>query len=167
MFRRGPAKVIGFPDDVRERVEVLILHHLRAGQYDGSWTDSAVRRFHREMEPFLGDLLDLSRADVTSKRPGKRARCLRMIKELELRIEALAQEDAKPKPLPAGLGNLLMQALELPPGKHLAELRQRLEALCEAGELEGGREAEYYVTVTRARGLMDGIVIRPPRGFEG
>lgn len=164
MLRRGPAQRIGFPPEVRERVEVLVLHHLRPGQYDGSWTDSAVRRFHREMEPFLGDLLDLSRADVTSKRPGKRARCLRMIKELELRIETLAREDARPKPLPPGLGNLLMEALALPPGKHLAELRARLEALCEAGELEGGHDAEYYVAAVRERGLLEGLEIRPPRG---
>ena len=165
MFRRGPARRIGFPPPLRERVELLILHHLRAGQYDGSWTDSAVRRFHREMEPFLTDLLDLSRADVTSKRPGKRARCLRMIKELEQRMETLAQEDARPRPLPPGLGNLLMGGLELPPGKHLAELRERLEALIERGELEGGREAEYYVDAVRQRGLLEGLVIRPPRGF--
>ncbi|MCX4246168.1 HD domain-containing protein [Paraliomyxa miuraensis] len=165
MFRRGPVRRIGFPPQLRERVELLILHHLRAGQYDGSWTDGAVRRFHREMEPFLVDLLDLSRADVTSKRPGKRARCLRMIKELEQRIETLAQEDARPRPLPPGLGNLLMEALELPPGKHLAELRGRLEALCEGGELEGGREAEYYVEAVRARGLLEGLEIQPPRGW--
>lgn len=165
MFRRGPARAIGFPEAERERIELLILHHLRSGQYEPSWSDSAVRRFHREMEPFLGDLLDLSRADVTSKRPGKRARCLRSIKELELRIEALAKEDAKPKPLPAGLGNELMRALSLPPGKHLAELRQRLEALCEAGEIEGGREASYYVEQAQTRDLMDGITIRTPRGI--
>jgi poly(A) polymerase len=165
MFRRGPVQRIGFPPELRERVELLVLHHLRPGQYDGSWTDSAVRRFHREMEPFLGDLLDLSRADVTSKRPGKRARCLRMIKELEQRMEALAQEDARPKPLPPGLGNLLMGALALPPGKHLAELRARLEALCSEGRIEGGREPEYYVAVVREQGLLDGLEIRPPRGL--
>jgi poly(A) polymerase len=165
MFRRGVVHRIGFPDELRQRVEVLILHHLRPGQYDGSWTDSAVRRFHRDMEPFLGDLLDLGRADVTSKRPGKRARCLRMMSELARRIEALAAEDAKPKPLPPGLGNTLMEALGLPPGKHLAELRSRLEALFEKGEVEGGREADYYLAVVRDRNLMDGIEIRPPRGF--
>jgi poly(A) polymerase len=166
MFRRGPALRIGFPPDLRERIELLVLHHLRPGQYDGSWTDGAVRRFHREMEPFLTDLLDLSRADVTSKRPGKRARCLRMIKELEQRIEDLARDDARPRPLPAGLGNALMDALGLPPGKHLAELRARLEALCEQGELEGGRDAEHYVAAVRERGLLEGLEIRPPRGLR-
>src|SRR5688572_27184296 len=122
MFRRGVVKRIAFPNGMQKLVELLIRHHLRAGQYDGTWTDAAVRRFHREMEPFLQDLLDLSRADVTSKRPGKRMRCLEMISELQTRIEALAAEDARPKPLPPGLGNVLMHALGLPPGKHIGEL---------------------------------------------
>jgi poly(A) polymerase len=117
------------------------------------------------MEPFLRDLLDLSRADVTSKRPGKRARCLRLITDLARHIERLEADDNRPKPLPAGLGNALMQGLELPPGKHIGELRERLEALFEAGEIEGGREPEYYLGVVRTRGLLDGIAVRPPRGF--
>lgn len=166
MFRRGPVKRIGFPADIRKTVEDLIRHHLRPGQYDGSWSDSAVRRFHRDMEPILVDLLDLGRADVTSKRPGKRARCLRFISELATRIETLAEEDARPKPLPPGLGNTLMQGLELPPGKHLAILRQRLEQLYDAGEIEGGREADYYLEQVRSRDLLEGIPITPPRGFD-
>lgn len=165
MFRRGVVKRIGFPPDMRKLVELLIRHHLRAGQYDGSWTDSAVRRFHREMEPFLRDLLDLSRADVTSKRPGKRARCLRLITELARRIECLEAEDHKPKPLPPGLGNALMHGMALPPGKHIGELRERLQALFEADEIEGGREPDYYLEIVRARDLLQGIEIRPPRGF--
>ena len=166
MFRRGPARRIGFPPDERKLVEELIRHHLRPGQYDGSWTDAAVRRFHREMEPFLRDLLDLGRADVTSKRPGKRARCLRYISELAKRIRDLEAEDAKPKPLPAGLGNALMEGLALPPGKHIGELRARLEALFEKGEVEGGRDPEYYLDIVRTQGLLDGIEVKPPRGFD-
>lgn len=166
MFRRGVVRRVGFPEPVRERVELLIRHHLRAGQYDGSWTDSAVRRFHREMEPFLQDLLDLSRADVTSKRPGKRMRCLRLISELQRRMEALAAEDATPAPLPAGLGNLLMKGLSLPPGKHIGELRERLQALVESGEISGGLPAEDYLDIVRERGLLEGLSIRPPRGFS-
>ena len=33
---------------MRDAVRFLILHHLRASQYSGDWTDSAVRRFGRE-----------------------------------------------------------------------------------------------------------------------
>jgi poly(A) polymerase len=166
MFRRGPAKRITFPKAVRSRVEELIRYHLRPGQYERSWTDSAVRRFDKEMGDCLRDLLDLSRADITSKRPGKRQACLRQISALAKRIEELRELDAKPKPLPPGLGNHLMSALELPPGKHLALLRGRLEALFEAGEIEGGREAEYYVNLVRERDLLAGIEIQTPRGFK-
>ncbi|MBC8067647.1 MAG: HD domain-containing protein, partial [Deltaproteobacteria bacterium] len=105
MFKRGPLRRIGFPTEIGETVGTLILHHLRPGQYDGTWSDAAVRRFHREMEPWLRDLLDLSRADVTSKRPGKRMRCLRGISDLSKRMRALEEQDAEVKPLPPGLGN--------------------------------------------------------------
>ncbi len=165
MFRRGPAKRIGFPAELRERVELLILYHLRAGQYDGSWTDAAVRRFAHEMGPLLTDLLDLSRADVTSKRPGKRERCLVLISELARRIRDLQAQDAIVPPLPPGLGNLLMEALGLPPGKHIGALRDNLEALCTSGEIEARQEPAYYVEVVRARGLADGLQITPPRSM--
>lgn len=167
MFRRGPARRIGFPPEVRSRVEELILHHLRAGQYDGSWTDSAVRRFAAEMGECLRDLLDLSRADVTSKRPGKRQRCLEQISELARRIRAIQEEDARVPPLPPGVGNALMIAFALPPGKHIGALRERLEALCEAGSLPGGEMAEFYVEAARRLGLVEGLAITPPRGLEG
>ena len=154
MFSRGPARRIGFPPAEREAVAELIRFHLRPGQYDESWTDSAVRRFAREVGPQLADLLNLSRADVTSKRPGKRKRALQRISELGRRIRALEAEDRKPRPLPSGLGNTLMGALGLPPGKVIGQLRARLQALFEAGEIEGGREPEYYVEQVRARGLL-------------
>ena len=131
MFRRGPARRIGFPGPEREAIGELIRFHLRPGQYDGGWTDSAVRRFAREVEPHLGDLLNLSRADITSRRPGKRKRCLYRISELARRIRALEAEDAKPKPLPAGLGHALMQAFDLAPGREIGQLRARLAATLE------------------------------------
>lgn len=165
MFRRGPAKRIGFPPELRERVELLILYHLRAGQYDGSWTDSAVRRFAHEMGPVLTDLLDLSRADVTSKRPGKRQRCMHMISELARRIREIEAQDAQVPPLPAGVGNLLMTALGLPPGKHIGALRDQLAALCTAGEIEARQEPGYYVEVVRSRGLAEGLQVVAPCGL--
>ncbi|MBK9753274.1 MAG: HDIG domain-containing protein [Nannocystis sp.] len=167
MFRRGPAKRIGFPEELRERIELLILYHLRGGQYDGGWTDSAVRRFAHEMGPVLTDLLDLSRADVTSKRPGKRQRCLTLISELARRIREIEEQDARVPPLPPGLGNLLMTALGLPPGKHIGALREQLELMCSAGEIEARQEPAYYVEVVRSRRLAEGLQVVAPRGLAG
>lgn len=165
MFRKGPAKRIGFPAEIRQRVEDLIRFHLRPGQYESSWTDAAVRRFAKDMGPALRDALDLSRADITSKRPGRRRHCLRQISELSKRIVALAEADAVPKALPAGLGHALMSELGLPPGKHLGDLRAELEAMCEAGEIERGRDAAYYVQIVADRALHENVEIRVPKNL--
>ncbi len=130
---------------LRKEIRFLVLHHLRASQYDGSWTDSAVRRFSREMGPYLGDLLCLSRADITTKRPEKKRRGIGMINELSERIAVLAVEDARVPPLPKGVGDDLMKTFGLPPSKLVGDMKRALEVAIEAGEIESHRESGYYV----------------------
>jgi poly(A) polymerase len=132
-------------ESLRAEIRFLVLHHLRASQYDGNWTDSAVRRFAREIGPYLEDLLCLSRADITTKRPEKKRRGVAMIDELAGRITQLAAEDAKTPALPKGVGNDLMTTFALPPSRLVGEVKRALEAAVDAGELEPGRESEYYV----------------------
>lgn len=150
MFKKRVARRLGFEGELYERVHYLILHHLRASQYDGSWTDSAVRRFAREMGPGLKDLLDLSRADITTKRPEKKKRGLRQISELGKRIKALAELDAKVAPLPKGLGTAITEAFGVPPSKRLGELRSELERRCSEGALEAGRDIAFYIAYMTA-----------------
>lgn len=132
-------------EPLRGSIRFLVLHHLRASQYDGSWTDSAVRRFAREIGPHLDDLLCLSRADITTKRPEKKRRGIGYINELAERITALAAEDAKLPPLPSGVGTEIMAAFGIPPSKKLGDIKRALEAAVEAGELPGQQEAAFYV----------------------
>jgi poly(A) polymerase len=139
------ARRFAFEKPARGKVRFLILHHLRANQYDGSWTDSAVRRFAREMELHLDDLLDLSRADITSKRPGRREEALRSISNLSQRIVKLREEDAIQPPLPTGIGNVIMEHFALAPSRQIGDLKNALEAAIDAGELEPRREAAYYL----------------------
>ena len=145
MFRKRVSARLGFEGDLHERVHFLILHHLRASQYDHGWTDSAVRRFAREMDDGLTDLLDLSRADITTKRPERKKRGLRQISELAQRIERLRAEDAKVPPLPKGVGDAIMARFDLPASRRIGELKQRLEAEVAAGALEPQREFDYYL----------------------
>ncbi len=134
-----------FERDMARKVRFLIKHHLRSNQYSDQWTDSAVRRFAREMEEHLTDLLDLSRADITSKRPGRRQSLLRQISELQSRVERLREADAVLPPLPGGIGNALMSHFGLPPSRRVGELKHELEAAIERGELEPRREDAYYL----------------------
>jgi poly(A) polymerase len=138
-------KRFNFERGTKHKLRWLILHHLRPGQYESSWTDSAVRRFGRELDEHLQDLLDLSRADITSARPGKRQAALQNISELQQRIAKLREEDAIQPPLPTGIGNVIMEHFGLPPSRQIGDLKKELERLVDSGELEARRESEYYL----------------------
>jgi poly(A) polymerase len=145
-----------FARDERQTIRFLVKHHLRTNQYGDQWSDSAVRRFHREMGPHMTDLLDLSRADITSKRPGRRKQLLEQISALADRVEQLSEEDAKLPPLPSGVGNAIMSAFEIPPSRLIGELKRALEQAIEQGSIEPRREDAYYVAYIARQGLVPG-----------
>ena len=148
------ARRLGFDKPERQKIRFLILHHLRANAYEPGWTDAAVRRFDLEMGDGLEELLDLSRADVTSRRPGRRQEAVSNIHALKERILAIRELDARVPPLPPGLGNAIMEAFALPPSKRIGDLRKLCEEAVERGELEERREADYYVAYLRASGQI-------------
>jgi poly(A) polymerase len=151
MFDKIDRRVPLFTRDeaLRTAVRFLILHHLRASQYDASWTDSAVRRFAKEMGDTLDDVLNLSRADITTKRPEKKRRGLRQISELAERVRAVAADDAKVPPLPSGIGDAIMSSFGIPPSRKVGEMKRVLEAAVECGEVPSGQEAEVYLEFIR------------------
>jgi poly(A) polymerase len=147
------ARRLQFDREARQRIRFLIYHHLRANAYQDSWTDSAVRRFDHEMGHYLDELVELSLADVTSRRPGRRQEAAENIDALVRRIHGVRELDAKVPPLPPGLGNAFMQAFKLEAGRRIGELRKMCEEAIERGELEERREADYYVAFLRGRGV--------------
>lgn len=148
---------LGFEREDRRAVKFLIRHHLRSNQYSDQWTDSAVRRFHREMLPHLVDLLDLSRADITSKRPGRRRQILEQISALSDRMDKLVEEDSRLPPLPGGVGTAIMDAFALAPSRLIGDLKRHLEAAVESGALEARREDAYYVAHLAGSGMIPGL----------
>lgn len=132
---------------LRETVRFLVLHHLRANQYDPNWTDSAVRRFARELGAHLDDLLCLARADITTKRPEKKRKGLNQIEELAGRISSLAAEDAKLPPLPTGIGDAVMKHFGIPPSRKIGEIKKMLEDAIASGEIEERLPCEDYLAI--------------------
>jgi poly(A) polymerase len=130
---------------LKETVRFLILHHLRANQYSPDWTDSAVRRFARELGEHLDDLLCLARADITTKRPEKKRRGLQQIEELQQRIGQLAAEDALVPPLPSGIGDAIMRTFGLPPSRKVGEVKRLLDEAVAAGDVAPHQPAEAYL----------------------
>ena len=150
----GPiARRLGFARDERQRVASLILHHLRANAYEAEWTDAAVRRFDHEMGELLDDLIELSRADVTSARPGRKQEAARNIEALLQRILAVRALDARVPPLPPGVGDAIMAAFHIPPSRRVGELRKLCEEAIRRGELAERQPAEYYVDFLRRQGI--------------
>lgn len=145
MFKRKVGTRLGFEGELGERVHFLILHHLRPSQYEESWTDAAVRRFYKQMGEGLKDLLDLGRADITTKRPAKKKRGIQNIADLKKRVVALQKEDAQVKPLPKGLGLAISERFGVPPSKRLGELMTELEQCAYGGEVEFQRDFEHYL----------------------
>ncbi|MDQ3339764.1 MAG: HD domain-containing protein [Myxococcota bacterium] len=146
-----------FARDERQTIRFLVKHHLRTNQYSEQWTDSAVRRFHRELGPHMTDLLDLSRADITSKRPGRRKMLLEQISALSDRVLVLVEADAKLPPLPGGVGNAIMTAFEIPPSRLIGDLKRALEGAIERGEIEARREDAYYVAYIARQNLVPNV----------
>jgi poly(A) polymerase len=156
------ARRFGFDKPMKQKIRFLILHHLRANQYSDGWTESAVRRFDREMGEHLGDLLDLSRADITSKRPGRRQELLRQIHDLAERIERLRELDAKQPPLPTGLGTSISTRFGIPPSRRIGDLKKALEEAVDRGELEERRDDDYYLDWLAKSGLLADVTPSAP-----
>jgi poly(A) polymerase len=142
---------------LKETVRFLVLHHLRANQYSPDWTDSAVRRFARDLGVHLEDLFCLARADITTKRPEKKRRGLQQIEELSQRVAKLAAEDAELPPLPSGIGDEIMRAFGLPPSRKIGDVKRLLEQAVVAGEVAARQEANAYVEFVRANRERFGI----------
>jgi len=137
-------------------VSRLVELHLRFHGYGGGdWTDSAVRRFAREMGGGLCDLLDLSRADITTKRPERKRRGLESISELALRVRTIQEMDAKVPPLPKGVGTALSARFNIPPSPRLGELMKVLKSAVEEGRIDAQREADYYLDWVVAEKLIE------------
>jgi len=124
-----------YDHDLIQRVTRLVGMHQRINNYEGDWTDGAVRRFMREAEDALDDLFLLSRADLTTRREDKRRAALRRLAELRERCDAImAQEDVAKLRSPLD-GNELMALFDRRPGPWIKPIKEHLLGLVIDGQL--------------------------------
>ncbi len=117
------------------KVGKLIELHLRGGLYDDDWTDGAVRRFIREADEVLPELLELTRADLTTGNQQKVTAGRERVDRLAARIADLqAQAEVAKMHSPLD-GNELMAMFNRPPGRWIAPLKDYLLGLVLDGNL--------------------------------
>jgi poly(A) polymerase len=152
------AKRFPFPPHAVAHIRFLISAHLRASAYDASWTDSAVRRFYKDCGKYLNDLIDLTRADITSRYEDKIRKGFEQLDALVLRINELVTEDSKPKALPKGLGNALISRFNIVPGPGLGRLMKQLQDCVESGKISALADFEYYLSYVENTAQLFNII---------
>jgi poly(A) polymerase len=133
---RPRMRELGYEKTMVREVSQLVFLSGRFKGYTNGWTDAAVRRYARDAGPLLGDLNALVRSDCTSRNP-KRVRALHeALDDLELRIGALAREDARRAERPEIDGAAVMEHLGIDPGPDVGVAMKFLLTLKrESGEL--------------------------------
>lgn len=124
-------KALRYEKQVVKDVARLVELHLRFHGYgDGTWTDSAVRRYVTDAGPLLERLHRLTRADCTTRNRRKAQRLSDAYTDLEHRIAALQEQEELDAVRPDLDGTQIMAVLGIGPGrdvgrayKHLLELR--------------------------------------------
>ncbi|HET7725268.1 MAG TPA: CCA tRNA nucleotidyltransferase [Propionibacteriaceae bacterium] len=105
-----------YSKDVVDSVALLVELHLRFHGYgEGTWTDSAVRRYVRDAGPELERLHILTRSDCTTRNQAKADRLRRAYEELEWRIDELAAAEELDAMRPDLNGNEIMRVLGIGP----------------------------------------------------
>jgi poly(A) polymerase len=124
-------KALRFDSATTKDVARLVELHLRFHGYgEGTWTDSAVRRYVVDAGPLLPRLHRLTRSDSTTRNARRAARLSAAYDDLEERIERLSEQEELKAVRPDLDGNEIMAALGIGPGRevglayqHLLELR--------------------------------------------
>ncbi len=112
---------LGYPRKFVTQVACLVQLSGRTHGFDDTWTDAALRRVAVDAGGLLDDLLDLSRADCTSRRPGRREEVLAHVDAVAARLADVVQRDAQRSIRPALNGDEIMELLRLDPGPEVGK----------------------------------------------
>ncbi|MBH0022763.1 CCA tRNA nucleotidyltransferase [Salinibacterium sp. SWN248] len=136
-------RALRFDKETITSVSRLIELHLRFfGYTEGSWTDSAVRRYVRDAGDQLERLHIITRADVTTRNVRKADRLSFAYDDLEDRIAAIAEAEGVAAVRPDLDGEQIMAILGLKPSREVGEAYKfLLDLRLDEGPL-GDEEAE-------------------------
>jgi poly(A) polymerase len=162
IFKEFSLRTKLFSPGLYKRIQFLVYNLGYIEGYEPSWTDSAVRRFAKEMGEYLDDILLLSAADITTKHLSKKNAILARIENLRNRIKTIAEEDEKSKSkLPKGFGHDIMEQLGVSDGREIGKMKEFLEQMIESGDIEANNEdRNYYLNYLKEKYMSrDGNIV--------
>ncbi|MBB4853989.1 poly(A) polymerase [Mycobacteroides chelonae] len=141
---RKRMRALKYSKQMVDDVSQLVYLHLRFHGYsDGTWTDSAVRRYVTDAGPLLPRLHKLVRADCTTRNKRRAARLQANYDGLEERIVEMEAKEDLARVRPDLDGNAIMALLGVPAGPIVGEAWRFLKELrLERGPLDHDEAVE-------------------------
>ena len=121
-------------------VQKLVRLHLRPIPLVRNVTDSAIRRLLFEAGDDIEALMKLCRADITSKNNDKVTRFLKNFDAVERKMVEVEQKDHVRNFQPPVTGDEIIGMYNIPPGKIIGELKDRIKEAILEGEIQNDRD---------------------------
>ena len=144
-----------WPLDPLDYVQKMVrLHHRPIPLSKEEISDSAIRRLMFDAGEDLQDLMNLCRADVTSKNPRKVARIMSNFTHVEEKIAEVGEKDQLARWRPPLSGEDIMTTLGLKEGKMVGMIKKRMENAVIDGLIPYDRDTalEYIRQIYRELG---------------
>jgi putative nucleotidyltransferase with HDIG domain len=144
-------------DSTMTKVQNLVRLHLRPIALTKSKvSDSAMRRLLFEVGEDIDDLMELCRADITSKNETKVKRYLQNFEDLDRRLREVTEADRVRLWQPPLSGDYIMAAFGLEPGRQVGLIKNRIRQAILEGEIENdpAQAVDYMIRLGQEMGLQ-------------
>lgn len=146
---KGIFKKLKLPLNKLEYIEKLIRLHLRPiALAKEEVTDSAIRRLIVEAGEDLDDLLNLCRADITSKNPNRVTKYLENYEKVMQKVFDVREKDKLRAFQSPVRGDEIMSICNLKPSKKVGEIKRAIEEAILDGKIGNNYEAAYEYLIS-------------------
>lgn len=156
---KGIFKRLKLPTNKLEYVEKLVRLHLRPiALAKEEVTDSAIRRLIVEVGEDLDDLINLCRADITSKNPNRVTKYLKNYERVMQKVFDVREKDKLRAFQSPVRGEEIMSICNLKPSKKVGEIKKAIEEAILDGKIGNNyEEALQYLIKIKDKYLSDKV----------